>query len=739
LSWKGTTMSYFLYHSLRPYTQYLIVIALFVSLKSFANDAVNPHGEIDLDCNLCHLTTSWTEIPDDISFSHNADTRYILAGAHLSVSCLDCHQDNLFKDTASDCQSCHMDIHEAQLDADCAYCHDENSWEAGTRMLDLHDLSAFPLFGSHRSMDCAACHDLQSGFEFSGTPTICSACHMGSYEQATDPDHLNAGFGVECSQCHETQQWSSGVGFKHLTYPLTGQHKEISCLECHIDNQFNDLALECVGCHQNDFNIARDPDHNNALLGYNCISCHDTEAWRPAEFDHFSQTQYALSGAHEVLNCLSCHITESYQNTANDCWSCHNIAYETTNSPNHSIAIFNHDCTICHTQDVWVPSTFDHQQTDWPLMGAHASVDCASCHQDGIFSGTPQDCWSCHETIYNQSTDPNHLTAGLDHDCTICHTQDIWTPSTFDHQQTDWPLLGAHASVDCASCHQDGIFSETPHDCWSCHESIYNQSTDPNHLIAGLDHDCTICHTQDVWTPSTFDHQQTDWPLLGAHASVDCASCHQDGILSGTPQDCWSCHEINFNEANDPDHAASSFDHDCAICHTQLSWSPATFDHDLTEFPLTGAHVQTDCAQCHLNGQYSGTPDECFFCHENDWDQTNDPDHDAAAFPVQCDLCHSTSDWDDAQFQHLIYFPIYSGSHAEEWNSCADCHLDQSDFSSFSCIDCHEHRQSEVDGEHDDVDDYIYASWACLDCHPTGKDNDFRLPDDPREFKRFDK
>jgi hypothetical protein len=43
-------------------------------------------------------------------------------------------------------------------------------------------------------------------------------------------------------------------------------------------------------------------------------------------------------------------------------------------------------------------------------------------------------------------------------------------------------------------------------------------------------------------------------------------------------------------------------------------------------------------------------------------------------------------------------------------------------FGVFSCLTCHEHNQSEMDDEHDDVPGYVYESTACYGCHPTGEE-----------------
>lgn len=62
-----------------------------------------------------------------------------------------------------------------------------------------------------------------------------------------------------------------------------------------------------------------------------------------------------------------------------------------------------------------------------------------------------------------------------------------------------------------------------------------------------------------------------------------------------------------------------------------------------------------------------------------------------------------------------------------EWSSCTDCHSNSANYAEFSCLGCHEHSRSEMDGEHDEVGGYSWESQACLQCHPNGQSND-RLP-----------
>ncbi|HQO49883.1 MAG TPA: hypothetical protein PK939_05615, partial [Bacteroidales bacterium] len=163
---------------------------------------------------------------------------------------------------------------------------------------------------------------------------------------------------------------------------------------------------------------------------------------------------------------------------------------------------------------------------------------------------------------------------------------------------------------------------------------------------------------------------------------------------------------------------------DCENCHTtQPTWSPAVFPIHNNYYVLQGAHqtISNECVQCH-NGNYTSTPNTCFGCHEQDYNQAVNPPHASAQFPTECLACHNESVWTPSTFNHdARYFPIYSGEHQRAWNLCSDCHTNPSNYSVFSCIDCHEHNQAEMADEHDDVSGYVWNSNACLECHPNGE------------------
>ena len=691
-----------------------VIISLFFAANLFAQ---SPHGkDLKYDCSDCHSSVSWKEIPKEIKFDHN-DTAFKLSGQHKSVSCVNCHQSLVFSNKKDDCSSCHKNIHQNSVSPECSSCHTTQTWLI-TNINELHQRSRFPLVGVHATQDCAQCHTKFSTLNFEVRGIECIDCHRVNYMAAKNPDHYQSGFSTDCQQCHLINQtnWSSS-SFEHGFFPLVGGHSIKDCFSCHQQGNFTGLSQDCYSCHKQNYEATTNPNHIQGKFSTNCVSCHTINGWSPGSFDH-NATSFSLLGMHITLSCNSCH-SKGYTNLPLECYGCHKPDYDKTVNPDHVTNKFPTTCEQCHSPNGWTPSTFDHNATAFPLTGAHVNVNCGLCHTIG-YTGISTDCYNCHKTNYDNATNPNHLVSNYPTICEQCHTTNAWTPSTFDHNATAFPLSGAHTNVDCGSCHITG-YTGTPTDCYSCHKTNYDNTVNPNHVTNNFPPTCEQCHSVNGWVPSTFDHNTTAFPLTGVHVNVNCTSCHTTGYI-GTSTDCYSCHKTNYDNTTNPNHLTSQFPTTCEQCHTTTGWTPSTFNHNNTAFPLTGKHTTVDCISCHTTG-YIGTSTDCYSCHKTNYDNTTNPNHIAASFPTVCDQCHTTNGWTPATFDHdNQYFPIYSGNHSGEWNTCADCHTNANNYAVFSCIDCHEHNKQDTDNDHNNVSNYVYASSSCYSCHPRGSE-----------------
>jgi len=340
---------------------------------------------------------------------------------------------------------------------------------------------------------------------------------------------------------------------------------------------------------------------------------------------------------------------------------------------------FDLECITCHTTEAWTPLLkpllFSHDKTGFPLTDAHVETPCRTCHESLVFPFVGTACADCH---------PDAHAGELGFACEHCHTPSGWEDqrSVSDiHSQTLFALLAPHASLPCESCHshQDPWeFASTPTECDDCHLADYRSTTNPNHVTSGFSTQCLDCHSPVAarWEEAVIEHPAS-FPLRGAHR-IDCESCHADGF-AGTPSACYACHAADYQRAGN--HEEAGFSTECQLCHNDEGWEGANFNHDLTSFPLGGAHRPLDCDACHTAG-FAGTPTDCYSCHRADYQQA--PDH--SGFSTECQLCHNDTGWEGAVFNHDLTFPL-RGAHGSL--DCDSCHSKGFAGTPRQCVACH--------------------------------------------------
>ncbi len=413
---------------------------------------------------------------------------------------------------------------------------------------------------SHAELDknCGACHpSLLSGRTMSD---LCLTCHSNIQAEIQDSTSLHGVFAktsvLTCQNCHTEHKGPNGsltvmssVSFPHETtgFALTAHQARsagvpFTCSDCHTESIARFDQQTCTDCHRTLDTVFTTA--HRLEFGDDCLACHDGHD-RFSNFDH-SKTPFALTGKHLSLACSACHLDArtiaDLQNTPAACESCHreDDAHE---------GRFGANCGVCHSPEGWEPAEFDHNLAAFKLEGQHARVKCEQCHLNGVFAGTPQDCYSCHA----QDDDHN---GQFGRDCAACHNPSNWENATFDHSRSNFPLTGAHVNVACERCHTDGQFKGLSSACIACH-------AEPAFHAGLFDTDCTACHSTVAWTPARFNGAHT-FPLNhGGGAS--CATCHPSSLTTYT---CYGCHEHNETKIRSKHlkEGISNFQ-DCVRCH----------------------------------------------------------------------------------------------------------------------------------------------------------------------------
>ena len=330
---------------------------------------------------------------------------------------------------------------------------------------------------------------------------------------------------------------------------------------------------------------------------------------------------------------------------------------------------FHIDCAQCHTSNSWKVNTtevkFNHDITDFKLIGQHTVINCKDCHLTLTFKDGRRNCVDCHIDAHNQS---------LGKDCEKCHTPKTWIISdvTAMHQKTRFPLLGAHKTVNCADCHKSASkfqFEPLGIECVNCHLGDFQKTTTPNHVTNKYSTDSLECHSQNSssWHTGLINHDF--FPLTGGH-NVGCGLCHTTTHYTKISTECNSCHNKHFTAAQNPKHVEAGIPVKCETCHNIAAWKPSTFNHTTTGYELKGAHKTLDqCSLCH-KGNLTAAPQTCVGCHQTKYDAA--PNHKSQGYPVDCSSCHTQNNWLENGFNHsATSFPL-NGAHTTVL--CSKCH-----------------------------------------------------------------
>ncbi len=498
-------------------------IALDIEKLFMPGNVISGHAKYETECSNCHA------ILDDMS---------------KKEMCLDCHK-SIQQDIAT--KKGFHGLNDRLINIDCRDCHtDHKGRDANIVWLDSdrfdHRLADFMLSGRHIQAECKSCH--KSDLKYRDTPGICIDCHKEDDEHKTQ-------MGKDCKSCHNSKTWKT-TQFDHDTtkYKLTDSHKKVSCNLCHLDNKYKDSPKQCVSCHAI-------KDVHGKRFGQKCENCHEEDKWNKNTFNHDKDTRYSIKGKHRQIDCRSCHQPD-YQSKRDNlaikknrtCSDCHQLddIHKESNGPK---------CEKCHDQKTWAENKFEHDiKTEFPLYGAHKKANCNSCHQHRKKGEkTDKRCYSCH-----QYEDVHKGQQGKV--CNDCHNDKSWWMENvrFDHELTSYPLIGQHAVKACESCHLTSAFKDTDSKCVKCHQ-------DQDVHEEALGNDCENCHNPNDWLIWTFEHDKSDFRLIGAHENIHCHSCHNKPLTknNSSSDSCVDCHKRE--DVHD-----GNFGTYCGDCHTQINF-----------------------------------------------------------------------------------------------------------------------------------------------------------------------
>jgi hypothetical protein len=207
-------------------------------------------------------------------------------------------------------------------------------------------------------------------------------------------------------------------------------------------------------------------------------------------------------------------------------------------------------------------------------------------------------------------------------------------------------------------------------------------------------------------------------PVAMGHADFEttCAECHAPFSREEQNALCLECHEEVardlLTDAGFHGKESRVAALECAACHTEhegreadlLGLDEDAFDHELSNFPLRGKHVELMCADCHVaeHETYHAAETACNACHADD-------DQHRGNLGAACADCHAETAWTHVRFDHQQTTDYaLTGKHAEL--TCVGCHVNEIyEDTPDTCVACHAD-----DDSHDGTN-----GTECQDCHTT--------------------
>jgi predicted CXXCH cytochrome family protein len=707
-------------------------------------------------CDSCHTTAGWvptsfdhakvgvTGSPGDTCTTcHNGSTATGKPAGHIPTTqypqCVSCHSVNAWKPT----QFAHTGVTSA---TDCTTCHNGKA-ATGRPISGLNAHKAAPM----TSNMCGSCHRVGQAWQPAtmnhASATNCTSCHViSSTGNAWTPGktaHISTAGHAQCSDCHNTTTWSPSTfrhqgitatanctvschngtnatgrptsGAKaHTVAPMTN----VTCGNCHsigtswIPATMNHAGITtCTTCHTYAGNSWTPAKLTHIVTTAQCLSCHTTTAWLPANFSHTvarvtAATNCTQSGCHDTPNAsvpragvpssgAKAHSVAPMTSTT--CASCHTIGGTWTGAKmNHTGAT---NCEGCHSKsgNIWtVTPAQTHITTSSPCSNCHTTTAWkpASFKHDGVNSATTCTQAGCHDTPNKATPGAGRPTTGAkahllapmtSNTCGSCHTiGTTWTPATMDHA----------GLTSCTSCH---IISSTG-----------NGFTPgkSNHISTAGHAQCSDCHATTAWKPTSFAHNgvtsadncttchngtsATARPTTGAMAhktapmtSNTCGSCHSIGTAwnpatmnHAGATSCTSCHVIsasgNIWTTPKSNHISTAGYVQCSSCHLTSAWKPTSFNH-------SGVTTATNCTTCHNGTSATGRPtsgamahtvapmtnNTCANCHTIGTSWTPTPMNHAAGNTTTCTACHA--------YTGNNWTPAKAG-HVSTTTQCSSCH-----------------------------------------------------------------
>ena len=402
---------------------------------------------------------------------------------------------------------------------------------------------------------------------------------MTDYNSTNNPPHKSAGFPQDCTLCHTTQRQldQRDVQPHHDRLHADRRAHQPAVRAVPREQQLQPDQRRLLDLPQTDYNSTNNPPHTAAGFPQDCSLCHNTTRLDRRHVQSLHHRLHADRRARHDRSARSATSTTTTASPAPPACNCHSDRLQRHQPIRRTRRRTSRRTARSATPPLnWTGATFNHTTTGFTLTGAHTTTAVRAVPRQQQLQPHQRGLLNCHQTDYNGTTNPPHMSAGFPQDCSICHTTTDWTGATFNHATTGFTLTGAHTTPAVRAVPRQQQLQSDQHRLLStATSSDYNGTSQPAAQDRWLPQDCTLCHN-------------TTATGLGAHVQPRHHGLHADRRarhhavravprqqqlqpdqrrLLQLPPDRLQRHQQSARIK------AAGFPQDCSTCHTTTDWT----------------------------------------------------------------------------------------------------------------------------------------------------------------------
>ena len=323
----------------------------------------------------------------------------------------------------------------------------------------------------------------------------------------------------------QNKRWTA-ADHEQTNFPLLGKHRSVPCADCHLEWRARRHPDRLRGLPLGPETGRPLPDRSWGCIAPTAIRPSTGRSSNRIPGIMAGRTGFPLAGVHRTMDCADCHPGNMIPGPGRP-----GLLF----MPPRAVRAGPQPGAAPITPSI-AGSAISADHLDraprphirrFPCWAATRPRPALDCHKNNVYAGTPQDLRELPSGRLRQHPEPQPPPGRLFHRLRLLPRQPrprpgTMPPSTMTSTGLCW---GRTRRWIASQCHAAGY--NLPRDCYGCHQTDYDTTTNPNHRQAGYSTACQNCHltSHTSWNQAVFNHK---FPIQsGNHAGFACTECHR--------------------------------------------------------------------------------------------------------------------------------------------------------------------------------------------------------------------